>query len=139
MSEKEDYSEKEPEPWGFGDEYPITGMTFEGFNEYQDFTATTDKAGTSLNPILGLSGEVGEIHEKIKKYTRLTQAESIDLSSIPTELRQGLAWELGDSLWYLSRFAAKMGFSLGEIAKMNVTKLADRKVRGVLHSKGDKR
>jgi NTP pyrophosphatase (non-canonical NTP hydrolase) len=125
--------------WGPGDEYPVTGMCFDSFNEYQDFTSTTDLTRTSLNPILGLSGEVGEIHEKLKKLTRPGREESIDLSALDDENKDGLAKELGDILWYVSRFAAKIGYSLGDIAKLNVDKLSDRKARGVIYGKGDTR
>lgn len=125
--------------WQPGDEYPFQGMLFEDFNDYQDFTTTTNITGTSLNPILGLVGEIGEIYEKLKKYSRPEQLEQIILPELPEELREALAKELGDVLWYASCFAKKLGYKLGDVARMNVEKLSDRKTRGKLYGSGDNR
>lgn len=77
---------------------------------------------------LGLAGETGEFIEKVKK-----------------RIRDGVfdpklaALELGDVLWYLSQLASDLGFTLEEVARMNLKKLADRKARGVIHGSGDER
>lgn len=77
---------------------------------------------------LGLGGEAGEYSEKIKKYIR------------DGTLIKGLAAkELGDVLWYLTRSANELGYSLHDIAEINVLKLTDRKERGVLKGSGDER
>ena len=47
--------------------------------------------------------------------------------------------ELGDCLWYLAVIAARFGYTLEEIAEMNVEKLRDRQRRGVLKGSGDNR
>ena len=81
----------------------------------------------------GLSGEVGEISNKFKKIQR-------DSDGIMSEkMREDFADELGDVMWYMSRLADLLGFSLGDICQGNLSKLADRKERGVLKGSGDNR
>lgn len=80
---------------------------------------------------LGLSGESGEVCNKFKKVIR--DNKSID------ELKSELKSELGDVLWYLANLSAELGFSLQEIAELNLQKLEDRKSRDVLSGSGDNR
>lgn len=77
---------------------------------------------------LGLTGESGEVAEKIKKYIRDGVFE--------TAL---LAKELGDVLWYVARMSKELNMSLEEIAALNIHKLTDRKDRNVLKGNGDER
>ncbi len=79
---------------------------------------------------LGLSGEAGEISNKAKKVLRGDRKE-ID--------KEDIADELGDVLWYLSEFTSSIGMNLSDIATRNISKLADRKSRGVLKGSGDNR
>lgn len=107
-------------------------------NEYQVLahqTAVYDNG--SIPPIvyctLKLTGEAGEVSDKLGKIFR-------DCGGIISEAdRSSLARELGDVLWYIQEAAGVLGFSLSEIAKMNLTKLYDRKSRGVLGGSGDTR
>ena len=46
------------------------------------------------------------------------------------ELRFDMARECGDVLWYLTAIASDLGYSLDEIASMNLEKLEDRQRRG---------
>lgn len=83
--------------------------------------------------VLGLSGETGEISEKIKKVYRDKQghfdSEAIDL----------LKKEVGDVLWYLNALSRELGFSLADVARQNNQKLLDRMNRGVIQGSGDNR
>jgi NTP pyrophosphatase (non-canonical NTP hydrolase) len=82
---------------------------------------------------LGLVGEAGEICNKVKKIAR-------DCSGlVNNDHRTALAEELGDVLWYAAQLATQMGLDLGQIAAANITKLMDRKERGVLQGSGDQR
>lgn len=82
-------------------------------------------------PALGLSGEVGEYCNKLKKVMR-------DKAGVITrEFREDAFSELGDVLWYLAECASSLGLSLDEIAQANAEKLASRKERGVLQGSGD--
>ncbi len=110
-------------------------MTFE---EYQKQALTTvlstgDDFKDLLHWVLGLTGEAGEVAEKLKKIIR-------DKDSVITaEDKQELAKELGDVLWYIAVFAHDLGVSLDTIAQQNLDKLLSRKDRGVLGGSGDNR
>ena len=113
------------------------------FNEYQDVSAKTAVFKETVAPhlgqhtfiylVLGLAGESGEVADKIKKLYR-------DNGGILDDAKkQELAKELGDVLWYIARLAEEWGFSLEQIAEMNVEKLQSRKTREQLHGDGDNR
>jgi NTP pyrophosphatase (non-canonical NTP hydrolase) len=106
-------------------------------NTYQEKARSTaiypDLGSNIIYPTLGLSGEAGEISEKVKKVMR-------DEGGVLTDpKREALAFELGDVLWYVSQLAAEIDFTLDEIAQMNLDKLFSRKDRGVLGGSGDQR
>ena len=85
-----------------------------------------------IYPALGLKGEAGEGAEKVKKVLRgdgvLTEAKKTDI-----------ALELGDVLWYVANCANDLGYSLDDIAKMNLKKLSMRQKKGLLGGNGDHR
>lgn len=94
-------------------------------NEYQALaqrTARHDmcKADHVFNGVLGLSGEVGECADLIKKkYYQ-------DGRNIYLKLLE----ELGDVLWYTAELAAGMGWTLEEVAQTNIDKLKARYPEG---------
>ena len=47
--------------------------------------------------------------------------------------------ELGDVAWFLSQLSNELGVSFASVLQYNITKLADRKSRGVLQGSGDNR
>jgi NTP pyrophosphatase (non-canonical NTP hydrolase) len=112
-------------------------------NHYQDIISATDRPGLEsygsdgTSPLwyyaLGVGGEAGEFVDKVKKVYRNKHGE------LDSDTVLALAYELGDVLWYLSRAAAKIGYTLSEIACLNVGKLSDRAHRGVIRSEGDTR
>ena len=106
------------------------------FNEYGKLAATTDRYPNECKPwvyALGLTGEAGELADKIKKVYR-------DKGGVfKQEEREAIVKELGDVLWYLTRLGATLGFSLEQIAEINVEKLADRAKRGKIGGSGDDR
>lgn len=106
------------------------------FNEYCKAAAATDRYPNECKPwvyALGLTGESGELADKIKKVYR-------DKGGVfKQEERDAIAKELGDVLWYVTRLGATLGFSLEQIAEMNIEKLADRAKRGKISGSGDDR
>lgn len=66
--------------------------------------------------IHGLSSEVGELSDAFKKYVRDGKAcDGLNLKE-----------ELGDLLFYVSRFATLLGTNLEDLQKMNLAKLDNR-------------
>lgn len=102
------------------------------FNEYGEFVKgmkVYPEKHAIVYPALGLSGESGEIAEKVKKWLRGDK-----------ELDKGaLLKELGDPLWYITSLADDLGFTLQDVVDANVEKLTSRKDRGVLKGSGDDR
>lgn len=111
------------------------------FDEYQKQAISTDVYGGKgdalstafINKVLGLVGETGEVAEKLKKIQRNNNGKMSEAE------RTELLKELGDALWYLSAIAFYLKEPLSKIAEKNLTKVLDRKVRGVVKSSGDNR
>ena len=76
--------------------------------------------------------EAGEVAGKHNKLLR--GGNPIDVSA-----KSDLAYELGDWLWFVSQAAADLGYSLEEIAEMNVEKLRKRREAGTIKGSGDNR
>ena len=107
-------------------------------NQYQQFALTYRQSTTCgdskiIYPTLGLSGEAGEVADKVKKVIRDNDSHFTD------ELKHQIALELGDVLWYVSALASDLGYDLEDIAELNLTKLADRQKRDAIHGSGDNR
>jgi NTP pyrophosphatase (non-canonical NTP hydrolase) len=84
-------------------------------------------------PALGLVGEAGECADKLKKVIR-------DNNSVLTDaVRDAVAKEIGDVLWYVSVLAYEMEYDLNTIAQINLDKLHSRQQRGVIAGSGDNR
>lgn len=109
------------------------------FDEYQEFTGETityptDTPHNSINYcVLGLTGEAGEVAEKWKKVIRDNKGV------LSQDARIDMALEVGDVLWYISRLAHHLGYTLEEVALGNRHKLTGRKLRNTLRGSGDNR
>ena len=55
------------------------------------------------------------------------------------DMVQEMAYEAGDVLWQLSGVVKRLGFTLEEVAQLNLDKLASRKERGKIEGNGDHR
>jgi len=76
--------------------------------------------GAILNACLGLSGEVGEFNDLIKKA--IFHEKPIDI--------QHAKKELGDVMWYVALMCTAFGWDLDEILQMNIDKLSKRYPEG---------
>lgn len=76
--------------------------------------------GGVLNASLGLSGEVGETVDLIKKW--IFHESELD----KTHLKK----EIGDIMWYISCMCYSFGFDLDEIMQMNIDKHLKRYPNG---------
>ncbi len=105
------------------------------FDEYQDFAVSTADpcAEEPLYLAVGLCEEAGEVAGKVKKVMR-------DHHGFFThQQNNAVAMELGDVLWYLANQAHRMGFTLSEVAELNMRKVKRRIDHNTLHGEGDQR
>jgi len=80
--------------------------------------AALERQPFSMIAALGLSGEVGEVMELLKKHARDGKHPG-----------GALLLELGDVLHYLTVIAAEYGWTLDDVAAANVAKLIERDER----------
>ena len=96
-------------------------------------TAIYPREQAIIYPTLGLTGEAGEVANKVKKIIR-------DGSNSKDErLVQDISAEIGDCLWYIAVLASDIGVKLSDIASNNLIKLEKRKDKGTIHGSGDDR
>lgn len=85
---------------------------------YQELAARTafyPREAALTYTALGLAGEAGEVANKTKKEIR-----------DGTDQTDAVIDELGDVLWYVALHALERGYSLEQVARQNVQKLAAR-------------
>jgi NTP pyrophosphatase (non-canonical NTP hydrolase) len=123
-------------------------MTLE---EYQKKAMTTCMPSSEnfSYMFLNLVGEVGEFASKVAKHIRkghysimdsnIANGNNIDDLSEPQVALDELKKEAGDVLWQLSGLCSIMNWRLEDVAKLNLDKLASRKVRDVIDGDGDNR
>ena len=122
---------------------------------YQEKAMTTcmESSNNFSYMFLNLVGEVGEFASKVAKAIRKEKAavgwkeaikEADENNLFPTcsypewkAMNEELKKEAGDILWQLSGLCSVMGWSLEEIAQMNLDKLAARRVAGTIDGSGD--
>lgn len=95
-----------------------TLMTIDEYSEEANRTKNHDlRLDTSmLYNALKLSEEAGEISGHLGKF--IGQGHKLDFEKI--------AYELGDLLWHLNALSNDVGYSLNEVARMNIEKLRRR-------------
>ena len=96
-------------------------------------TAIYPREQAIIYPTLGLTGEAGEVANKVKKIIRDGSNKNDD--SMVSEIKS----EIGDCLWYIAVLADDIGCKLSDIANTNLVKLANRKEKGTIGGSGDKR
>jgi len=103
---------------------------------YQQVAKTTaiyPREQAIIYPTLGLTGEAGEVANKVKKIIR-DGSDSKD-EKLVSEIKA----EIGDCLWYIAVLADDFNIKLSDIASANLEKLAIRKKNNTIHGSGDNR
>lgn len=118
-------------------------------NKYQEQAMTTCMPSSEnfSYMFLNLVGEVGEFASKVAKHIRkghysimdsnIANGSNIDDLTEPQVALDELKKEVGDILWQLSGLCTIMGWSLEDVAQMNLDKLAARKAVGTIDGNGD--
>lgn len=93
-------------------------------NEYQQAAARTISPGLScvekiFHALHGMCSEVGELHVL---YQKVYQGHPLD--------EEHAKKECGDILWFIAEYCTAQGWTLDEIARMNIRKLAARYPQG---------
>lgn len=78
--------------------------------------------------LFGLASEAGEVCGKWKKRIRDGTFDEV-----------GFRGEIGDVLWYVAGLCSEMGYSLEEVAQLNLDKLSRRQSENKLVGSGDAR
>lgn len=118
-------------------------------NEYQKRAMETcmESSKNFTYMTYGLMAEVGEIADKVAKWKRKGIARidsdclvfnTSDVAEV-TERKKELMAEAGDVLWELAGLCYVCGFTLQQVADMNLDKLHSRQERGVIDGNGDNR
>jgi NTP pyrophosphatase (non-canonical NTP hydrolase) len=115
-------------------ERQLSNITASLYQEKACDTAIFPKHQAMEYLTLGLTGEAGEIANKVKKFIR-DGATPDEYAAKKIEI----AYEIGDVLWYCAVLASELEMNLGHIMENNLQKLANRKNRGTLSGSGDNR
>lgn len=107
-------------------------------NDYQDMAMEFDTFPRGVIPqvcfsSITLAEEAGEYCGKVKRMYREHRG-----NPTPEAIDQA-AKELGDVLWSVAKSAGDIGFSLEDIARINLRKLSKRAAEGKLFGTGDDR
>lgn len=99
----------------------ISDHTYSDFEKRKVIDVKNDiSIGGILNACLGLSGEVGEFNDMIKKW--IFHEKPLDIEHAKKEA--------GDICWYLAMLCESFGWDLEEIVQLNIDKLKARYPEG---------
>lgn len=99
------------------------------YKKLKEAAAQDERMVAMMYDALGLAGEAGEIADYIKKV--VGHGKKFD----PVVARS----EAGDLLWYINRFASRIGSSLAQVAQENIQKLLRRYPDGFSHQASENR
>lgn len=102
-----------------GNEYQKLAMRTNDGKAFYRLISKIETAGI-LNAALGLSGEVGELNDLIKKW--VFHEKELDIEHAKKEL--------GDIMWYVAMMCHSFGWELDDILQMNIDKLKARYPHG---------
>lgn len=113
----------------------LMNMT-DSFIDAADVDPATNLADSMLiqirlnHSVIGLAGEVGELASLIQKWIyynkRFDSRGHVDDGALPVELREQLALEYGDLLWYIAEGLNACGLNMEDVMRANIEKLKVR-------------
>lgn len=80
------------------------------------YEGIADDIGGVVNAALGLSGEVGELNDMLKKT--IFHGHELDMSEVGKEI--------GDICWYVALMCESFGISMNSVMQQNIEKLKKR-------------
>ena len=98
--------------------------------EYQELAFKT-ALETAKNPAYMVSNLTSEAGEVAGKYAKWIRDGVLD--------EAGMQKEVGDVLWQIAGLSTVMGWSLADLARKNLQKLAQRQENNTLKGSGDDR
>lgn len=98
--------------------------------EYQELAFKT-ALETAKNPAYMVSNLTSEAGEVAGKYAKWIRDGVLD--------EAGMQKEVGDVFWQIAGLSTVMGWSLADIARQNLKKLAGRQINNTLAGSGDNR
>lgn len=115
----------------------MSDETIKDFSDYTNRAMFFAEYMSDSYPYFGLVEEVGEFMGLFAKAHR--GDDMVERFGSEEAVSDYVKKELGDILWMLTAVTEDMGYSLEEIATLNVNKLQDRANRGVIKGSGDNR
>lgn len=82
---------------------------------YRTIANPNDSTAMEFHALHGMVGEIGELHSL---YQKIHQGHGFDENHAKKEL--------GDLLWFVAEYCSAMGWSLSDVAQMNIDKLKAR-------------
>ena len=106
----------------------MNSITFEQYQRLAERTLVhylhTDTEARPQHALYGLLAEAGEVAEILQKVYRGDYGSD--------EAANKLRDELGDALWYLAEVCSAHGWSIADVAAVNIEKLQERVRRGTI-------
>lgn len=93
-----------------------------------------DRLATVIQPLF----RCGQMAKRVRAAD-VDMAGMANLVALTPERLESIKREIGDVIWMAAALCEGLGTTLGEVAAANLTKLADRKARGVIKGEGDGR
>ena len=114
----------------------VSSDATKNLDDFIDATEIVDEQGVETSRLLtaciGLSGEVGEFNDIVKKC--IFQGKEMDEDTV-TKLKS----ELGDVMWYVAQGCLALGTNIEELIDINTAKLKDRYPGGFDEFRSDNR
>ena len=83
--------------------------------------------------VVGLVGEAGDVADSVTEVLRARDG------CCDADAKAQIARELGDVMWHTAAIAEALGYSLEDVARMNLEQLGERSASGAIRDGGAQR